>query len=201
MIEYCQKDEILETEILSAAGLLFKEFGFKKTTMGDIAQYVGKGKSTLYYYYTGKEEIFEAVINHEMKEFNTEIQAAINKPFSAKQKLKAYCKARFQKLSQLCNLSEALLNEIAELQCILSKIRKRYESFQIDLIKRVMEEGVERGEFKKITRENIELFSYLMVCSFRGLSVPFTVEKKYPQMDHQIDTMVDIFVDGIGREN
>ncbi len=36
--------------------------------MEDIAKAAGKGKSTLYYYYTSKDEIFNAVIEDEMHE-------------------------------------------------------------------------------------------------------------------------------------
>jgi AcrR family transcriptional regulator len=62
------KDDIIKDDILKEAQKLFQQFGVKKTTMEDIAKAMGKGKSTLYYYYCSKEDIFDAVITKEMDE-------------------------------------------------------------------------------------------------------------------------------------
>ncbi len=53
------------TAILDASRDLFARFGYKKTTMEDIAMALRKGKSSLYYYFKNKEEIFQAVIELE----------------------------------------------------------------------------------------------------------------------------------------
>ena len=72
-----QKEEIVKDDILKEAQKLFQQFGLKKTTMEDIARSMGKGKSTLYYYYCSKEQIFDAVISKEMTEvFNDAKDAA-----------------------------------------------------------------------------------------------------------------------------
>ena len=52
MVEQVAKDELMVREILSTAKALFAHHGLKKTTMEDIANSLGKGKSTLYYYFT-----------------------------------------------------------------------------------------------------------------------------------------------------
>jgi len=48
--------------ILSAAKRLFSEKGIAQTTVDDIAKEAGYSKSTLYVYFSGKEEIVNAVI-------------------------------------------------------------------------------------------------------------------------------------------
>ena len=47
-------------EILRAAMELFTKYGIDKTTMENIAEAAGKGKSTLYYYFKTKEDVFSA---------------------------------------------------------------------------------------------------------------------------------------------
>ena len=54
MTDTLQKDEIIIKEVIEAAKVLFQRYGLKKTTMEDIAKFVGKGKSTLYYYFPSK---------------------------------------------------------------------------------------------------------------------------------------------------
>src|SRR3984893_9863278 len=112
MAETLQRDEVVVREILDTARGLFRPAGFKKTTMGDIARSLGKAKSSLYYYYPSKEDIFEAVLYAEMDELLEQIHREMSKASSSKQKLISYCRCRLEKLSQLCNLSDALKSEI-----------------------------------------------------------------------------------------
>ena len=63
------KDEIIIQAIIDAAKKLIQQYGLNKTTMEDIAKAAGKGKSTLYYYFKSKEDIFDEVIKQEMDDF------------------------------------------------------------------------------------------------------------------------------------
>jgi AcrR family transcriptional regulator len=200
MPETLQRDETIVREIVDTARILFRKSGFKKTTMGDIARSLGKAKSSLYYYYPSKEDIFEAVLYTEMDELLKEIHQAIRKASSSKEKLTAYCRCRLEKLSQLCNLSDALKSEIAELHCVMTEMKSTFDITHIQLVKEILAEGVRNGEFRKISEDNIELIAYLMVSSFRGLAVPLMVgQNRSPRLDQQIDSIVDIMVEGIGR--
>ena len=200
MAETLQRDEIVVREILDTARALFRQSGFKKTTMGDIARSLGKAKSSLYYYYPSKEDIFEAVLYKEMDELLDQIQQAIRQAGSSKEKLIIYCRSRLHKLNELCNLSDALKSEIAELHCIMVDLKNKFDTSHVELVKGILAEGVYNGEFKQISEDNIELIAYLMVSSFRGLAIPLMVgQNRSPRLDLQIDSIVDIMVEGIGR--
>jgi AcrR family transcriptional regulator len=197
--EALQKDEAVIREIVDTSRSLFKKYGFKKTTMGDIALGLGKAKSSLYYYYTGKEEIFEAVVNEEMAELLAQIHESVGNAQTAKEKLVAYCQCKLNKLTQLYNLSDVLKSEIAELHCMLTVIKSKFDTAQVELVRQILAEGMENEEFRKISPENIELFSYLIVSAFRGLEMPLMVsDHKCPRLDIQIGSFVDLMVEGIG---
>ena len=198
MAETLGRDETVVKEIIGTARALFKKTGFKKTTMGDIARGLGKAKSSLYYYYPSKEDIFEAVVFAEMDELLEQINQSIRKASTSKEKLIIYCRCRLEKLSQLCNLSETLKTEIAELQCVIGQLKNRFDTSHVELIKEILAEGVRKGEFRKINEGNIELVAYLMVSTFRGLAVPLMVGRNQsPRLDQQIDSIVGIMVEGI----
>ena len=61
------KKDLNRENILKIAREIFSKYGFKKTTLDDIANAVRKGKSSLYYYFESKEDLFQAVI---LKEVN-----------------------------------------------------------------------------------------------------------------------------------
>ena len=47
--------------ILDAAFDLFRHYGYRRTSMEDIARAAGVAKGTLYLYFTSKEDLFEAI--------------------------------------------------------------------------------------------------------------------------------------------
>jgi TetR/AcrR family transcriptional repressor of mexJK operon len=55
--------------IVSAAHCMFQEAGFGGTTMSAIAAALGGSKSTLWAYFSTKEELFAAVLDRSVKEF------------------------------------------------------------------------------------------------------------------------------------
>jgi AcrR family transcriptional regulator len=71
-------EEEIKAEIKEAARHLFMKYGFFKTTMEDIAKAVKKGKSTLYYYYKSKDEVFLDVINQVAKSLLFNIREKVN---------------------------------------------------------------------------------------------------------------------------
>ncbi len=202
MAETLQKDELIVRDIVDTARGLFKKSGFKKTTMGDIARSLGKAKSSLYYYYPSKEDIFEAVLHAEMDELLEQIHQSIRHAGTSKEKLIIYCRCRLVKLNELCNLSDALKSEIGELHelhCITTDLKRQFDTTHVELVREILAEGVNNGEFKKLNDQNIELVAYLMVSAFRGLAAPLMVSQRLsPRLDLQIDSIVDIMVEGIG---
>src|SRR5580693_8417856 len=202
MAETLQRDELIVRDIIDTARVLFKKSGFKKTTMGDIARSLGKAKSSLYYYYPSKEDIFEAVLHSEMDELLKQIHQAIRHAATSKEKLTIYCRCRLIKLNEVGNLSVALKSEIGELHelhCIMTDLKRQFDTTHVELVKEILAEGIANGEFKKINQDNIELVAYLMVSAFRGLAAPLMVSQRLcPRLDLQIDSIVDIMVEGIG---
>ncbi len=55
--------------ILQAAGRLFLEHGFERTTMDTVAAAAGVSKLTVYNHYHGKEGLFRALIAHKCQEY------------------------------------------------------------------------------------------------------------------------------------
>lgn len=55
------------TRILQAASRLIAHYGFAKTTMDDIAREAGVSKGALYLEWSSKDQLFDALINFEMK--------------------------------------------------------------------------------------------------------------------------------------
>lgn len=197
MLEQVAKDELMVREILSAAKTLFAHHGLKKTTMEDIANAMGKGKSTLYYYFLGKTEIFQAVVEEELKNLLRVTRQAISVATTAKDKLKAYSRTRARVMEKFHNLSSVVYEDIFNHIGVVLKLKQKHDESQIDLIKEILKDGVQSGEFKKLAERDIELFSFTLVAAFRGIELPLSASKFVRNCENGPDLLVDIMVDGI----
>jgi AcrR family transcriptional regulator len=65
---------VASSSILEAGFELFRHYGFKKTTMGEIAKRAGVSRPTLYARYESKEHIFAAVVEHYVGELAREVE-------------------------------------------------------------------------------------------------------------------------------
>ena len=87
-------NDSVRAAILDSARELFARFGYKKTTMEDIAQSLGKGKSSLYYYFKNKEEIFQAVVDWEGDILFSKLRQIVHSSDAADAKMRLYVQVR-----------------------------------------------------------------------------------------------------------
>jgi AcrR family transcriptional regulator len=194
------KEEILRTEIISTAQKLFQQYGLQKTTMEDIARAMGKGKSTLYYYYKSKEEIFDAVLQTEMEEVYSASKIAVENAQTASEKLKAYFSVSFQIAKKKVNLYKIVTEEMA-FQDIsrCHNVTKEMTEKSIRIIQNLLEEGIESGEFGSDIKEEIYLLAYSLVSAMRSLVMDMAVESPVPDWDKRLNVLVDFLIKALRR--
>ncbi len=192
-----EKEEVVKTEILNEAQKLFRHFGCSKTTMEDIAKAAGKGKSTLYYYYKSKDEIFSEVVSREMEEVFRKVQEEVGKASSAEEKLKALCLTKFRILQEKANLYNVVRGEIEANLHSMRDLARRYEIREIHLVRHILKFGLEKGEFAKYAADDIDAIAFAMVCAFRGLEVGLLVENRFADLEGRMDLINNILMQGL----
>lgn len=189
------KEEQLREEIILAAQKLFQQYGIQKTTMEDIARAMGKGKSTLYYYYKSKEEIFDAVVRHEMNEVFEVSRRAVDQAEGASEKLRAFFSVSFTVSKSRANLYKIVRDEIAlEDLSRANHIIREMNGKTIAMIDKIFEAGFESGEFCCELRSQLDLISYSIVSAMRSLVFDLALESKIPDWDQRLNFFVDLLV-------
>lgn len=182
-------------QIIEAAGIVFERYGFKKTTMDDIAFAAGKGKSSLYYYFKNKEEVFEAVVAFEAKQLVAEINKAIDASHSAVDKLRSYVNIRMKRFVQRGNLATALNDNFLATFSFIEKIRNNYRDFEIEMIAGIINEGIEKKEFKPV---DTNFTSEAILTCMIGFEVPLLTKSKTSEESIiRINNVIDMFFYGI----
>src|ERR1700727_33632 len=107
-VEPTIKDDLFQEQVIKAAQQLFRQYGLQKVTMDDVAKAVGKGRSSLYYYYKNRDEIFDAVVNMEINETLSTVEKAVDRADTAEAKFTAYCKAKLRAAKEKGSFFNAL---------------------------------------------------------------------------------------------
>lgn len=194
------KDDAIRDEILKEARKLFQQFGVKKTTMEDIAKAMGKGKSTLYYYFCSKEEIFDAVVLKEMDEVFSSVKQAVEKEHSAEDKLKAFTLTKIRAVQKRANLCKVVKGEVQETVRCLKHLNTEYDKQETALLRDILRFGVKNGEFQKSIGSELDLLPAVMVSSLRGLERDVFIDGKYAKLESRLDSIMNILIRGMRKD-
>lgn len=75
-------------QILVAAEELFHRFGYRKTTVAEIAQAVGIAKGAIYLNFPSKEEIFLAIVGRRLEGLSTKLGELVSRPGSPGERIR-----------------------------------------------------------------------------------------------------------------
>ncbi|PKP02514.1 MAG: TetR family transcriptional regulator [Bacteroidetes bacterium HGW-Bacteroidetes-9] len=187
------KDEVKDA-IVSVARSIFSRFGFKKTTMDEIAIASHKGKSSIYYYFSSKEDIFRAVVEKEASILKQELIHAINNADSPAQKLKAHVLIRMNSMGKLANFYSAIKDDYLSNLDFIEKIRKKYDLEEIQMMENILNEGVEDGIFEI---EDTSLAAIAIVTALKGMEIPLFWGVEEKDVEHRLDHLIHILFNGV----
>ena len=173
--------------ILKIAREIFSKYGYKKTTLDDIASAVRKGKSSLYYYFKSKEDLFQAVIMKEIDILAYELEIVINRNTDPVDKLRDYILTKLAIFRGLANFYHAIENDVTAVGFI-EEMKARYEKDEIRMIKRILIEGVRKNEFEIY---DFNLAAIGITTAIKGLEMPLTAGN-YSEVD--LERTVDIIL-------
>jgi AcrR family transcriptional regulator len=187
-------NEEAKAKIVEIARSIFTHFGFKKTTMEEIALASRKGKSSIYYYFNSKEDIFKAVVEKEADELRAELLKKIEAIDDPIERLKVYITVRMRKLSKLTNFYTALKSEYLSHLEFIETIRKSYDLDEVRIVSGIIEDGIERGLFAV---DDPQLSAIAIVTAMKGLEVPLFINKEHGNFEARLNNLINFLFYGI----
>jgi AcrR family transcriptional regulator len=94
-LEKVKKSDETRSRILEAALSVFRERGFEKATMREIATEAGVAVGAAYYYFDSKDALVMAFYERAQGEMHAEIEAALDNAKSLEDRLRAIISAKF----------------------------------------------------------------------------------------------------------
>jgi TetR/AcrR family transcriptional repressor of mexJK operon len=205
MTEHAKISEEKHQLILNAAQKRFAHFGISKTCMEEIASDIGLSKSSLYYYFTTKEDIFKAVIAREQKIFITRMEEIILKNIPAGRKLEQYILNQLSFLNELTNLRILNSQSYDELRPVIGDLFKNFAHEELRVMGHIMQEGKSNGEFAiDSTVEYAELLVHLL----QGFRIRYSkhaldqfpdVQAEYLRLESELKLFARVIYNGIKK--
>ena len=184
-----QMREERRKQILDSALAVFSQKGFHASNVSDVAAHAGVSQGTIYWYFSSKEELFEAAIITFFTDFGAEMTTARQEGETASGKLRALARNMDDFVVNAQQVFGAFLGYWAS-----SQERQGSAQFWIDLlhgytdgVQAIIEEGIKSGEFKEV---DAGALGWAMAAAYDGLAA-------YPMFIPDIDVgrVSKVFID------
>ncbi|MCI0523239.1 MAG: TetR/AcrR family transcriptional regulator [Bacteroidales bacterium] len=188
--------EEYRTRILLTASRIFSHYGFKKTTMEEISRALKKGKSSIYYYFGSKEEIFEAVVLYEANQLRTQLRAAMKEVDSPTDKLRNYIFVRMRAFEKLSNYYNAVFDKNLDHYEFIEKIRSKYDREELAILRLLVYLGNSRGIFDV---KDSEYTAMAIQTMLKGMEVPLFWRRREIDINNRLNAILNLIFDGINK--
>jgi AcrR family transcriptional regulator len=196
-----RRKEARPQELLAAALDLFVERGYAATRLDDVAAQAGVSKGTLYLYFANKEELFKAVVRENVLPVIGEAEGVVDAYEGPSAQLFRKIILGWWELIGNTKLSGITKLMMAE-ACNFPEVAKFYHDEVISrsnaMIMRMLERGIERGEFRRIDlvqAMNIVVAPMLMLMMWKHSFNTCGAATVSP--DEYLNSFIDLFLHGL----
>ncbi len=196
-VSQLERDPVIMAEILTEGRELFKRYGFKKTTMEDIAKMVGKSKSALYYYFKTKEEIFEAIIMHDMKQQHQKVAAAVKEASTAREKFRSFVKGMFENVKEKAEVYSVYRAELFESAKRILELTEEKDRFVEHQLKDILLFGISNGEVKHLQSMEMETWVNMIHWGLKQVGMKIFMNNENDYILDNLDFLADSLFDGV----
>ena len=157
-------------QFIAAAKDLFVKKGYDETTMIDIAEEAGLSRRTLYAYFDGKVEVFQAVINSEVEKVLAQLSAIAKQNLPVQQKIVEFVFGYFRLVKETVDRNGTLRSGFFRNSWGLEHFRKGFDMKQKQMLQDIISEGKISGVFDVVSvRRTAEIMHNCM----RGFEAPY----------------------------
>jgi len=190
-------DEVRDM-IVESAATFFNRFGFKHTTMENIAESIHKAKGLIYCYFKSKEELFKEVLWNDIRRIKAHLMATANSEDDTHITLKKFVHARLELLEGATSYHEVIKAQIYHKSHVfLDDIKNDFEDFEKSQLSSIIRRGEQRGDFKV---ESIPSTVNGILTVLGSLDFSLFLIKKRVELDTINDEISTLIVNSVRRE-
>ena len=146
-----KKREIKYEALFQAALKVFAEYGFKKTTIEDIADELGVGKSSLYFYIEDKRDLYDKAVAYGFGLWQNRVREAVAAETDAARQFTVMAHKALEYLT-----NDKYLRNILKRDPSLFPLHPSKDPYSeinrasLDMLKAVLRRGIDSGVFREV---------------------------------------------------
>jgi AcrR family transcriptional regulator len=186
-------DSMMRDAIYQGAVTVLAKHGLNGATMDRVAAAAGVAKGSLYNYFRSKDELLTFV--HEK---------TIQPLFDANEQIAASNQSAAKKIEAMtrnwrCYVGEhratfQILIRNSNSDGILKEARVRREQAAVDLIAKIIDQGIESGEFRPV---NARYAGEMLLAAAKGMLEAEFAEEAHRSDEETIGTLIAVFLHGL----
>jgi AcrR family transcriptional regulator len=167
-------DDIAQEEILRAALRLYQKFGPTKVTMDDVAAASGRSRTSLYYYYKNRDEIYQAVVEKIADEMAIEIRQAVAATETLPDKIYAFCSSKIKASGEWKKVLAAMWTAMSEEEQsrhgrAMVNLHTRLIYHENMILNEILADAARRQEIRALNPADQDMLIFLISSGIRGL--------------------------------
>lgn len=188
--------ELTRGQILEAAQELFQADGYLNTSLGDVANRVGIGRTTFYEYFTDKEDLLCSLVEATLPQIISDIIAAVPRDVGPAQQLSELATQMVEFVSTDAMLGRILHTDASRLTPSAQlRVRATHREFASEFM-RIYMEGVGSGTLRPYPPDLAGRFLQdLMMSAARAVIALKEPTERLPEVTR---SMVDFMLHGLG---
>jgi TetR/AcrR family transcriptional regulator len=198
-----RRKEARPGELLDAALDLFVEKGFAATRSEEVAARAGVSKGTLFLYFPSKEELFKAVVRENMSGRFAEWQEEFETFEGTTADMVRYCmRVWWERIgaTRASGITKLMISEARNFPELAAFYQQEVIRPGTDLVKRILQRGIDRGEFGPIDVEYAvfgivaPMIFLIMMKHSLGACAPQDYQL---DPEHYVQTQVEMLLQGL----
>lgn len=195
---FCRmKEAIVKQRIIMSSTAVFKELGFEKVTMDHIAKAANKGRSTLYYYFKNKHEVFEQVAELEYLSIIEPAKTVIQASQSLEENLRLYNEFKLKSLISKTTEYTFLLEDIKQNFNPAYYIFRKLRHIETTIFENMLNWALDKEEIKAISPEEIQFLAMSMVTALNSLEKEMLLFGTIENMPVRLQWLISVLIKGL----
>lgn len=191
------KEEQIKEEIITAATGVFESYGFTRVSMQDISKAVKKGRTTLYYYFGNKTEVFDAVIEKICLQIFDTCLAVIDPNASMSTNLESFYTKKLQEIKFLTKKYHLVLEDLKQQpELAAAKTRVLLEK-EASVLYQMIRWAIEKKEIAELTEADSRFLTETIVTAFKSFEQEIIFFNRFPDMEAKLSWLSLIFCKGL----
>ena len=150
------RNKLDEQVILDAALKVFSRYGYKKSTLEDIASELGMTNTSMYAYASSKRDLYEQTVRYVMLRWQASVKQAVDSEPTARGKLTKLCESALFYLARDKEFCDLLKNDPSIFPMFPTV--DPYEEINgesVRMIARILAFGKTSGEFRDVEADGV----------------------------------------------